>query len=238
MAAADLNIKLKEVAASGSRTEPAYLYPVTKLGNVKLADGTALAEFAGASATVDAKAGIVPALAKGNQAKVLSGTGWKTLTASDVGASASGHKHSGADITSGSIDAARLPTATTSALGVAKFSSTHFSVTSGQVSLNGTYAHTVTTDDPGGDEVVTAIDNKPIAADSATHDSAGNVISTTYSKTTHTHNYAGSSSAGGAATSAAKLNTNAGAATTPVYFSNGVPVACSYSLPNLTYETV
>ncbi len=46
----------------------------------------------------------------------------------------------------------------------------------------------------------------------------------------HTHNYAGSSSAGGAATSADKLNTNAGSATQPVYFSNGVPVATTYTL--------
>lgn len=43
----------------------------------------------------------------------------------------------------------------------------------------------------------------------------------------HTHSYAGSSSAGGAATSANKLNTNAGDSNTPVYFSNGVPVACT-----------
>lgn len=46
----------------------------------------------------------------------------------------------------------------------------------------------------------------------------------------HTHNYAGSSSAGGAATSANKLNTNAGSATQPVYFSGGVPVACTHTL--------
>ncbi len=46
----------------------------------------------------------------------------------------------------------------------------------------------------------------------------------------HTHNYAGSSSAGGAATSADKLNTNAGSVTQPVYFANGVPVATTYSL--------
>lgn len=46
----------------------------------------------------------------------------------------------------------------------------------------------------------------------------------------HTHKYAGSSSAGGAATSANKLNTNAGSATQPVYFSSGVPVATTYSL--------
>lgn len=46
----------------------------------------------------------------------------------------------------------------------------------------------------------------------------------------HTHNYAGSSSVGGAATSANKLNTNAGSATQPVYFANGVPVATTYTL--------
>lgn len=46
----------------------------------------------------------------------------------------------------------------------------------------------------------------------------------------HTHNYAGSSSAGGAATSADKLNTNAGSFSQPVYFKNGVPVSTSYTL--------
>ena len=48
-----------------------------------------------------------------------------------------------------------------------------------------------------------------------------------YSVTSHTHSYAGSASAGGAATSANKLNTDGGSATQPVYFSNGVPVACT-----------
>lgn len=47
------------------------------------------------------------------------------------------------------------------------------------------------------------------------------------STTGHTHNYAGSSSTGGAATSANKLNANAGDSNTPVYFTNGVPVACT-----------
>lgn len=47
------------------------------------------------------------------------------------------------------------------------------------------------------------------------------------SATSHTHSYAGSSSVGGAATSANKLNTNAGDANTPVYFANGVPVVCT-----------
>lgn len=40
----------------------------------------------------------------------------------------------------------------------------------------------------------------------------------------HTHSYAGSASAGGAATSANKLNTDAGDYLTPVYFDNGIPV--------------
>lgn len=54
----------------------------------------------------------------------------------------------------------------------------------------------------------------------------------------HTHNYAGSSSAGGAATSANKLNTNAGSGTQPVYFANGIPVACtSYGNASVKYAT-
>lgn len=48
-----------------------------------------------------------------------------------------------------------------------------------------------------------------------------------YAAAGHTHYYAGSSSVGGAATSANKLNTNAGSSTTPTYFYNGVPVACT-----------
>ncbi len=46
----------------------------------------------------------------------------------------------------------------------------------------------------------------------------------------HTHNYAGSSSAGGSATSAVKLDSSAGSATQPVYFSSGKPAACTYTL--------
>ena len=47
----------------------------------------------------------------------------------------------------------------------------------------------------------------------------------------HTHNYAGSGSAGGSANSAVKLDTaTAGSATKPVYISGGKPVACTYSL--------
>lgn len=51
------------------------------------------------------------------------------------------------------------------------------------------------------------------------------------SNTGHTHNYAGSASAGGSATSAVKLDTStAGSATQPAYFTGGKPTACTYSL--------
>ena len=46
----------------------------------------------------------------------------------------------------------------------------------------------------------------------------------------HTHNYAGSSSVGGSANSAVKLDSSAGSATQPVYFSGGKPVACTHTL--------
>lgn len=61
--------------------------------------------------------------------------------------------------------------------------------------------------------------------------SAAYTNSSTYATSGHTHNYAGSSSAGGSATSAVKLDTStAGSATQPVYFSGGKPVACTYTL--------
>ena len=46
----------------------------------------------------------------------------------------------------------------------------------------------------------------------------------------HTHQYAGSSSVGGSANSAVKLDSSAGSATQPVYFSGGKPVAITYTL--------
>lgn len=52
-----------------------------------------------------------------------------------------------------------------------------------------------------------------------------------YAASSHTHNYAGASSAGGSANSAVKLDTaTAGSATQPVYFTRGKPAACSYTL--------
>ena len=52
----------------------------------------------------------------------------------------------------------------------------------------------------------------------------------TKSDNDHTHKYAGSSSVGGSATSAEKLNSNAGSETKPIYFKNGKPAECKYTV--------
>ena len=52
----------------------------------------------------------------------------------------------------------------------------------------------------------------------------------TFTPSSHTHNYAGSGSAGGSANSAVKLDSSAGSATQPVYFSGGKPVTTTYTL--------
>ncbi len=52
----------------------------------------------------------------------------------------------------------------------------------------------------------------------------------------HTHSYAGSSTPGGAASSAEKLTSSTGDVDAPVYFSKGVPVACTpYSKASVSY---
>lgn len=51
-----------------------------------------------------------------------------------------------------------------------------------------------------------------------------------YAAASHTHNYAGSGTAGGSANSAVKLDSSAGSATQPVYFKDGKPVATTYTL--------
>lgn len=67
---------------------------------------------------------------------------------------------------------------------------------------------------------------------SGSFDGSGNLsIATT---TNHTHKYAGSSSAGGSATSAVKLTTSAGSTTQPIYFSDGKPVAITGAIANST----
>lgn len=57
-----------------------------------------------------------------------------------------------------------------------------------------------------------------------------NTLLKSKANSSHTHNYAGSSSAGGPATSADKLNTNAGSEKAPVYFKDGIPVVTGQTL--------
>lgn len=52
----------------------------------------------------------------------------------------------------------------------------------------------------------------------------------TFAPSAHTHSYAGSSSSGGSANSAVKLDSSAGSSTQPVYFSGGKPVAIGYTI--------
>lgn len=51
-----------------------------------------------------------------------------------------------------------------------------------------------------------------------------------YAVAGHTHNYAGSGSAGGSANSAVKLDSSAGSNTQPIYFSDGKPVVIGYTI--------
>ena len=59
-------------------------------------------------------------------------------------------------------------------------------------------------------------------------DGSGNIAINV--STNHDHKYAGASTAGGSANSAAKLDSSAGSATRPVYFSEGKPVECTYTV--------
>lgn len=119
------------------------------------------------------------------------------------GKAASSHNHAASNITSGTLSSDRLPTVPIAKGGTgattAAAALTNLGITATAAELN--YVDGVTSN------IQTQLNGK--------------------SSTSHTHSYAGSSSAGGAATSANKLNTNAGDANTPVYFSNGIPVACT-----------
>ena len=80
----------------------------------------------------------------------------------------------------------------------------------------------------GGGSTTTTYHRRPMSALWAYIKSKADSV---FAAKSHTHNYAGSGSAGGSANSAVKLDTaTAGSATKPVYISGGKPVACTYSL--------
>ena len=80
----------------------------------------------------------------------------------------------------------------------------------------------------GGGDTTNTYHRRPMSALWAYIKGKADVV---FAAKSHTHNYAGSGSAGGSANSAVKLDTaTAGSATKPVYISGGKPVACTHSL--------
>ena len=80
----------------------------------------------------------------------------------------------------------------------------------------------------GGGSTTTTYHRRPMSALWAYIKSKADSV---FAAKSHTHNYAGSGSAGGSANSAVKLDTaTAGSATKPVYISGGKSVACTHSL--------
>ena len=107
---------------------------------------------------------------------------------------------------------------------------THVSYSTTAPAMNGT-ASVGTASTVSRSDHVHPVDTSRAAA-SHTHSeyAAASHTHSGYASSSHTHSYAGSSSAGGSATSAVKLDSSAGSATQPVYFSSGKPVACTYTL--------
>ena len=137
------------------------------------------------------------------------------LNSVENGAVTSSHKISGSGATTVTTDASgniiisstdnnTTYSAAGSALGLVK-SGGDVTISSGVITIN----------DDSHNHTISNIDNLQAALDEK-------------SNTSHTHKYAGSSSVGGSANSAVKLDTStAGDANTPVYFSGGKPVACT-----------
>lgn len=104
------------------------------------------------------------------------------LTASDVGASATGHKHAAGDVTSGTFAAARIPNLpaekiVSGTIGVAR-GGTGVGTLTGIIKGNGTSAFSAAT----ASDVVTLLGST--AVNRATADASGNSIADTYAKKT------------------------------------------------------
>ena len=134
-----------------------------------------------------------------------------------AGKAASSHNHAASTITSGTLSSDRLPTvpiakggtgATTAAAAL-----TNLGITATAAELNKMDGVTASTTELNYVDGVTS-----------------NIQTQLDGKLAKTAGYAGSSSAGGSATSAVKLDSSAGSATQPVYFSGGKPVATTYTL--------
>lgn len=168
----------------------------------------------------------------GGTATVYDGSAAKSIniTASSVGASIAGHTHTSTTLYSAGSRPTNINFATNTNGAGAMF---HFvatsSTTTGKPPVDCNILQ-MNWDNNGGYDTQLALANTgDFAYLRGQHQGTWSVWKE-FSFVGHTHNYAGSSSAGGAATSANKLNTNAGSAAQPVYFSGGVPVACTHTL--------
>lgn len=129
-------------------------------------------------------------------------------------------------ITSGTISIDRLPKGALERLTIVANAAARKSLTSANVQNGDTVKQT----DTG--VMYYVKDDTKLSSDAGWEVyTAGAATSVPWSGVTSKPNYAGSSSQGGSATSAVKLDTStAGSATNPVYFTGGKPQACTYSL--------
>lgn len=205
---------------------------------------TTYSNMTAATASSAGKSGLVPAPAAGAQSKYLRGDGtWQTppnttysnATTSTAGLMSATDKTKLDGIATGA-NKYTLPTASKDVLGGVKTTSTVTS-NSGYTAcpiISGVpyYKDTNTTYTLGSFGITAT------AAELNYMDGVTSNVQTQLNgkaKSGHTHNYAGSASAGGSANSAVKLDTStAGSVTQPVYFTGGKPVACDFTFINQT----
>lgn len=168
---------------------------------------------------------------------------WNEINDKPTTFTPSNHIHGNADITdldcgklTGTLDLARLPQGALDRLVKVADDTARFKLTSSTVQLGDTVKVTST------GKMYIVVDESKLSEEAGyevyTADTATSVPwsgitgkPTSFTPSNHTHNYAGSSSVGGSATSAVKLDTTtAGSATQPVYFTGGKPTACTYTL--------
>lgn len=163
---------------------------------------------------------------EGTNLFTFNGSGAKSIniTPSSIGAAAASHTHSYAGSSAAGGDASR-------AIAVADYADTAKTIKIGFAGEGATTNNLgyIAGYLSGGTQIKDV--SKDVLKSWLGLGSAAYTNSSAYSTSGHTHNYAGSASSGGSATSAVKLDTaTAGSATQPVYFTDGKPVACTYTL--------
>ena len=233
-----------DTATAGSTSQPVYFTggKPTAIGytilsnvpaNAKFTD-TTYGVFAAATASSAGGKGLVPAPAAGAQGKFLRGDGtWQTISDSNTWRPVQDNLTSSATdqslsanqgkILKGLVDG-KVDNTEAGANGLLSTLTTSWTA----IPTDDTYF--VRQDTAGGDTFgrvkFSTLWSYIKSKGDSTYQAKGS-----YAAASHTHNYAGSASAGGSANSAVKLDTaTAGSATQPVYFTGGKPAACTYTL--------